>query len=376
MHIAQVIDGLHYGGAQKMQVILAQEMRRRNVKLTVVSLRDKTEGTTTAEELKALGARVVFYPADSLLDLGRIWRIVNFLRREKFDIVHAHLTYANIIGTLTGRLAGIPTIASLRNQSVDSHPIRAGLEAWLLRHWANRVMAVGHATAEAHQARLRGQRIEPIPSAIPVFSPLPPTERAMLRAELTGDVDRPLLISVGRLHQQKGYSDLLNAFAKVHEVHPEAILAIVGGGELYDKLSTQIKALNLADHVLLLGPRNDVPRLLGASDLFVSASHWEGLPVAVLEAMAAGLPIVATNVSDVPRIVAKGTGLLVPAHEPAKLAQAVCTLLDDPVQRQVFGIAAQTHVARNHAPAPWGDKIMTLYNDLVPNQSGLLTRVV
>ena len=375
MHVVQIIDGLHYGGAQKMQVVLAQEMRRRNVKLTIMSLRDETEGTTTAEELRALDAHVVFFPGRRLLDPGRIWRMVRFLKQEQFDIVHAHLTYANILGTLTGRLAGIPTIASLRNESVDSHRVRAGLEAWLLRRWANRVMAVGHATAKAHQNRLEGQQIEPIPSAISIFPPLPQAERAALRTELVGDVDRPLLIAVGRLHPQKGYGDLLDAFVKLRETHPDAFLIIAGGGQLYDELANRIKTLNLEDHVRLLGPRNDVPQLLGASDIFVSASHWEGLPVSVLEAMAAGLPIVATKVSDVPKIVPSGTGLLVPAHESDELAQAMHTLLADPTRRRVFGTAAQTHVARHHAPAPWGDKIMALYNDLLADQSGVLAGV-
>ncbi|MCB0208055.1 MAG: glycosyltransferase [Anaerolineae bacterium] len=375
MHVVQIIDGLHYGGAQKMQVVLAQEMRRRNVKLTVISLRDETEGATTAQELRDLGARVAFFPGNRLFDPGRIWRMVRFLRQESFDIVHAHLTYANILGTLTGRLAGIPTIASLRNESIDSHRVRAGVEAWLLRHWANRVMAVGHATAKAHQARLHGQRIEPIPSAMSLFPPLPPAERNALRTELVGNANRPLLIAVGRLHPQKGYSDLLNAFANLHESHPDAFLVIAGGGQLYDELTNQIKTLKLEGDVRLLGPRNDVPQLLGASDIFVSASHWEGLPVSVLEAMAAGLPIVATKVSDVPKIVPAGTGLLVAAHAPDELARAIHTLLADPTRRQIFGAAAQAHIARHHAPAAWGDKIMAFYNDLLAGQTGVLAGV-
>jgi glycosyltransferase involved in cell wall biosynthesis len=322
-----------------------------------------------------LGARVLYYPAEHLLDVGRLWRIYRFLRREQFDVVHAHLTYANIIGTLTGRLAGIPTIASLRNQSVDQNPIRAGLETWLLRHWADRVMAVGHATAAAHQARLRGQQIDPIPSAVPIFSPLPPPERAALRADLIGQTDRPLLISVGRLHPQKGYDDLFEAFARLHAIHPEVMLVIAGGGELQPALSNQIKARGLENAIRLLGPRNDVPRLLAASDLFVSASHWEGLPVSVLEAMAAGLPVVATEVSDVPRVVTEGTGLLVPPHQPDKLAEAMFTLLENPAQRKAFGAAAQKHIAHNHAPAVWGDKIMALYNSLTPNRSDMFARI-
>ncbi|MGH2524638.1 MAG: glycosyltransferase, partial [Anaerolineales bacterium] len=179
-------------------------------------------------------------------------------------------------------------------------------------------------------------------------------ERAAIRAELAGDPARPLLVAVGRLSHQKGYGDLLTAFATLRQTHPHAALIIAGGGGRHAELSAQIASLHLDHHAWLLGARNDVPRLLAASDIFVSASHWEGLPVAVLEAMAAGLPIVATSVGDVPRVVSAEAGLIVPPHQPDLLAGALRTLLDNPVQRQRLGEAARAYVTRNHSPARCG----------------------
>ena len=116
--------------------------------------------------------------------------------------------------------------------------------------------------------------------------------------------------------------------------------------------------------VILLGVRNDVPRLLAAGDIFVSASHWEGLPVAVLEAMAVGLPVVATSVGDVPDVVVPGTGLIVPPHQPAALATTIRTLLDDPEQGRQLGMAGRAHVVRNYAIEAWADKLLKLYSEL------------
>lgn len=364
MHVAQVIDSLHFGGAQKMQVMLAQAIQEHNVALTVISLRKNFQDTSTPDQLQALGARVVFYSSEGVLNPKRIWHMARFLRQEGVDVVHTHLTYANIVGTLAGRLAGIPVIASLRNSRLEKrfyHPVRYRLETWLLRHWADRVMAVGHATAEAHQERLRGKIIEPVPSAMNLIPPLPDAERAALRTEITGDPSRPLLLAVGRLTYQKGYNYLLTAFADLRQKHPEAALAIAGEGKLYNDLTAQIKTLGLEGHARLLGGRNDVPRLLAASDIFVISSLWEGLPVAVLEAMAAGLPVVATNVSDTPRVVVDGTGLLVPSQDPIRLSQALCSLLDDPELRQSLGRAAQAHIAHNHNPATWVKQILAMY---------------
>ena len=195
MRVAQIIDSLHFGGAQKMQVMLAQAVQEHDVALTVVSLRKNLQDTSTPKELQSLGARVIFYSSEGVLNPRRIWHMARFLRREGIDVVHTHLTYANIVGTLAGRLAGIPVIASLRNSRLEKrfyHPVRYRLETWLLRHLAHRVMAVGHVTAEAHQERLRGTIIEPVPSAMTLIPPLPEAERAALRTEITGgDPSRP-----------------------------------------------------------------------------------------------------------------------------------------------------------------------------------------
>jgi glycosyltransferase involved in cell wall biosynthesis len=117
----------------------------------------------------------------------------------------------------------------------------------------------------------------------------------------------------------------------------------------------------LQHHVRLLGARNDVPQLLSASDVYVSASHWEGLPLTVLEAMAAGLPIVATGVGDVPRVVVAGTGVIVPPRDPSALAKALRNLLAEPERMRVMGQTAQAHIARHFNSTVWLDNLLAVY---------------
>jgi glycosyltransferase involved in cell wall biosynthesis len=363
MYIAQFIDNLSWGGAQKMQITLARAMRERNVRLKVITLRNSPHAPYTAD-LQALGVPVVTFPGHGLKDVARIGRIVRFLHRERFDVLHTHLGYANVIGTLAGRLVGLPVIGSLRSAGFehrDKVPYLWALETWALRYGVQRVMAVGHLVAEVHRERLRGKLIDVIPNAVAIVPPLPEAERNSLRAEMTGDPTRPLLISVGRLSPAKGYPDLLTAFATLRKTHPSAALVIVGGGSLRPELESRIADLSLEGHAILLGPREDVPRLLAASDIYVSSSHWEGLPVSVLEAMGAGLPIVATQVGDIPNVVVAGTGQIVPPHEPMLLARVLGGLLDNPAQRNALGAAARAHILQNHSLSAWADQILALY---------------
>lgn len=370
MRVVQIIDTLYYGGAQTMQVMFASVLRNSpDINLTVVSLRDNIHNTPIPEQLRSLGVEVVFCSARKLWNLQRFWKLVTFLHKENFDVVHTHLPYSNIIGALAGRLTGIPVIASIRNSRDDDwgryYFLRNGLETLVLRFLTSRVMAVGYSTAATHQKRLGRQQIEAVPNAININPPLMDDERIRTRAELVGNPTYPLVISVGRLVQQKGYGDLITAFAIVLKKYPKATLLIAGDGPLQDDLVEKIGTLELNENVKLLGPRNDVPRLLAAGDLFVSSSHWEGLSVAILEAMAAGLPVVATNVSDTPRIVVEDVGLIVPPCSPKLLAEAINFFLEDPTRRQTYGSAARTFISDNHNPEAWAKKIISLYTSVL-----------
>lgn len=373
MRIAHIIDSLAWGGAQKLLVTFAEATRQRDISLTIIVLDSSNKGAPFSADLEKLGIRIVTFHAQHLLNLTRFYKLLRFLVREQFDLVHSHLNYANILGPLACTFTNTPAVATLHNMRVgiESHP-RKKVERWMLQKLTDRLIVVGQQVAVARQPQFPGKILHVVPNAVTPIPPLPESERLALRTELIGDAARPLLISVGRLTAQKGVDDLLMAFAQVCQGHPQTALIIVGDGSIIGDLNLQIKTLRLENNAWLLGGRSDVPRLLAASDLYVSASHWEGLPVAMLEAMSAGLPVTATGVGDVPVVLTPRSGITVPPNKPVQLAQAISDLLDNQEQLPVMGAAAREHVTLHYSPAVWVDRLLSLYQEVLPPGSAAL----
>ena len=367
MHIVQIIDTVRFGGAQKMQLTLAEAIQGYGVEMSLISLENNVQESHFPAQLTALGVKVHYFPANNLLNLKRIRQMSLFLKQNQVDLVHTHLTYANIVGILAARLAGIPVIASFRNASIDSNTVRAFLETMLMRYGAAERMAVGHATAAAHKERMRGCSIVPIPNAVSLIAPMSPANRIALRKKLVQDAKRPLAIAVGRLMPQKGYFDLIAAFDLVRKTHPDAALLIVGEGFLREQMMAEIQTRQLQNHLFMLGSRTDVPHLLAAADLYISSSHWEGLSNALLEAMAAGLTVVATCVNDTPNVVIPEAGILVEPKQSTELAEAISHYLSNPEQRQKAGNAGRNHIAKEFNPAIWVQKMLQLYHSVLPD---------
>lgn len=357
-----------------MQVFLAEQLNAHDVELTVVSM-NTSNGSPLPEYLRQRGARVVVFPFPKFLSVRSFFRLLGFVRREKFNLIHTHLTYANIFGTVIGRLTGTPVIASLRTAGYDPRyhrPLRQFIETVVVKYGARRIMANGHAVAELGRKRFAPREMDVLVNAIDLPSPLADGERAALRRELVGDPARPIVISVGRLDLPKGFPDLIRSFLAVREAHPRAALVIAGDGPMSGDLDALVEELHLQDAVFLLGQRDDVPRLLAAGDLYVSSSHWEGLPVSILEAMACGLPILATAVGDIPHVVVPEAGVLVPPHQPEQMAEEIVALLSNPGQLETMGAAARMHIQRNYSPGIWVHKLLSLYASVYPPAAVLL----
>ncbi|HYF16762.1 MAG TPA: glycosyltransferase [Ramlibacter sp.] len=361
--IAHLIDTLSWGGAQKLLVTFAEAARPHGIVPTVISLRPRNDSPFW-DELAALGVPVVTLPFRRILEPALLLRLASLLRRERFDVLHTHLTQANVIGSILGPLTGTPVVASIHNTVTRVrrfHALRELTETSLLRLSAQRMIAVGHVVAEAQGRRLGTAKLVTIPNAVSLVPPLPAAERRAVRTALVGDPERPLLISVGRLTAQKGYGDLLAAFAQARERHPQAALVVAGRGDQQAELQARLEGLGLQGQAYLLGARTDVPQLLAASDLYVSASHWEGLPIAVLEAMSAGLPVVATRVGDIPHVVPESAGVVVEPRQPEQLAAAISALLDDPARLRACGAGARAHILKVYSAERWLQQLLELY---------------
>ncbi len=367
LNVVQMIDSLGAGGAEKMVLLLARKSAQAGIPFSVISLSGDEE-TDIAREIRGVNGRVFHFPAGKMLDVKRILSIGNLLRQEKFDLVQTYLTYSNIVGSLAGILSGVPVICSLRN--VDeapeySHPGRRFIETLCLNLFAARVMGNGYAIAKAHSKRVITRAIDVIPNATMVPDPISSDERNALRSKMAGDISRPLVISVGRLIHQKGYPELISSIAFVREKIPAVILLIAGEGAGRENLEHQIERMDLVNNVKLLGYRNDIQRLLQACDVFVSASLFEGMSVAILEAMAAGLPVIATDVGDASRVIVENTGIVVPTRQPACLAESITSILMDRETGVRMGAAGRARVLDHYSPDAWFIHIYDLYEKTI-----------
>lgn len=363
MNVVTIIDSLAMGGAQKLLVTYARN-RSERVALAVVTLSERNDESVMAA-LRRAGVTIHTVSGSHLLSPSRVLRLVRLLRTSGAEVVHTHLTYANILGTWSARLAGVPNVFStLHTAGRDQrhyHPLRNWLETLALRHSSIRVLAVGGSVAEVHASRLGAERVEVVTNPVEVLPQVSPQERGRRRNDLLLGNDRFVIMSVGRLSPPKGYDVLLPAMDQLRRSQPGVQLVIVGEGVLREDLEEQIRLRDLGNHVLLLGQRDDVHDLLAAADIFVSSSHWEGLSIATLEAMASGITVVATEVGETPQLLAKGRGLLVPPGSSDALARALLRAVEEPQLRASLGAAARTYVQSEHDAAHWVERIEGLY---------------
>jgi glycosyltransferase involved in cell wall biosynthesis len=230
-----------------------------------------------------------------------------------------------------------------------------------------RLVAVSHDLASflAHRMRLDRSALTVVHNGVPVpvREARNQRERSVLRSALGLPREGSLLVAVGNLYAVKDHATLLRALARLDDAH----LAIAGRGEEEEPLRALARDLDLADRLHLLGLRDDVDRLLAAADVFVQPSRSEGLPLALLEAMAAGLPVVATRVGGLPEAVVPGEcGELVPAADPEALAVVLRSLLADPKRAAELGGAARRRVCNRFSVDAMVDAYRALYAQARP----------
>jgi glycosyltransferase involved in cell wall biosynthesis len=294
------------------------------------------------------------------------WRFRKMLRREKIDLLHTHEFEMNAYGAAAAISCGVPSVATLHGSvaGVDGKHL---LAYRALGKFGQRMVAVSRDLESTLSDRLGGRHhsIQVIHNGTNV----PPQEsqlerdrqRVLARAEIGIPVGGSLIVAIGNLYLVKDHATLLRAAAQI----PSARVAIAGRGEEEGPLKSLAEQLGISDRIHLLGLRDDVPRVLKAADIFAQPSLSEGLPLAILEAMASHLPIVATNVGGVGEAVAVGeTGYLVPVGSPNKLAAALKRLIDDPGQRQALGEAGYARALDEFSVATMTNRYLKLYREM------------
>lgn len=342
-HVVHVIDELPSHGAERLIVDLLRHASP-DFRYSVLCI---VRGGPLAEEVAAAGHAVEVLGRPVGAHPGTLFALMRWFRRHRVDVVHTHLHAADSYGRLAARLCGVRACFSTRHSTLPWQGRVRPLVARVLGRLSWRVIACGEEVSAAliHGDRVPAHRVAVIPNGIDLRRLAGGHGSAHggdLRAELGVPPSALLLGTLCRLHPQKGHADLLAALTALRTQHPGFVCLLVGDGELRPQIESEVDRLGLREHVRLLGQRADVPRLLAALDAFVLPSHAEGLPIALLEAMAMSLPCVSTAVGSVPSVITDGVdGLLVPAGQPARLAEAMAWLAADPLLRQRLGQAAR-----------------------------------
>ncbi|MBI4611288.1 MAG: glycosyltransferase family 4 protein [Candidatus Rokubacteria bacterium] len=330
-------------------------------------LRGKVEMTEVGELVRHISP---------LKDLVALVKICRLIRRGRFDIVHTHSSKAGILGRVAARLAGVPHLVHTPHGHVFTGYAGRMLTRLfiLLERWAatftDRIIGLTEQEIRDHLALKIGKpgQFVSIPSGVDIErfgTESLRSRRSGIRASLGVPDDAFLIGSVGRLEPVKGHIHLLEAFVRLAPRFPALSLALVGDGELTAALRSLAQRWGVADRVLFLGWRDDPSVLLHAFDLFVLPSLNEGMGRALVEAMAAGLPIVASRTGGIPDILGDGeAGLLVEAGSAAALVRGIEVLLLDPALRLRLASAGSKRAA-GYSVGVMLERIEDLYRGLL-----------
>ena len=351
------------GGAERLAAVVAMKLDPARFESVLCASR-KTDEPLLDRELDEAGIGVLALGRRSTLDL-LAWRPLVSLLRDGVDVVHAHMFGSNVWGTVLGRLSGVPVVVAHEHTwSFQGRPLRRFLDRELVARWADVFVAV---SGEDRRKMIEVEGVDPakirlIPNGIPS-----PANGAVadVRAELGIEPGAPVLGVVCELRAQKALEVLFEAAALLLPEFPSLKVLVAGDGPERARLEEAALRLGVADTVLFLGIRRDVPAVLAAVDVAVLSSDYEGSPLSVMEYMAAAKPVVSTRVGGVPELLAEDVhGLLVQPRDPEALAEAVARLLRDPALAKRLGAEGRQRQQREFSLEAMVHRIEDLYEEL------------
>ncbi|MCK4413482.1 MAG: glycosyltransferase [Candidatus Eisenbacteria sp.] len=362
--VIHLIKATGIAGAERHLLDLLPELRARECDarlLVLVEPREPLPGFLDAAHERGVPAESLVIRGDC--DVGLWARLVRHFRRERPTIVHTHLIHADFHGIPAARHARVPTVVTTRH---DGNDFRRRLPIRIVNRWLWRRVDAGIAASHALQRFSRdveGARV-PIRVIHHGIAAIPPEDPGAVRAALGLARDALVVGIVSRLTEQKGVADGIDAFAAVASSNPQASLLIAGDGPARRSLERHAEALGPRARVRFLGWRTDSRAVIAALDLLIAPSLREGFGLGVLEAMARGVPVLATRVGGIPEIVIDGeTGLLVPPADPRALAGGLGRLLADPALRTQLGAAGLDRARGYFSLERMADQTLAVYDE-------------
>ena len=381
IRVLRVIARLNVGGPALHTTLLTDRLDPRRYDARLVSgMEAPGEGNYLALHGRTCGDRITVLPSlgrevRGAADVDALVRLIRLMRRVRPHVVHTHTAKAGTLGRVAARLARVPVVVHTYHGHVlrgyfsrDRTRIFAGVERTLAR-WTDCLLAVSETVRPELLALGVGAperfRVVPLGLDLTRFERVD-AERGALLGELGLPAETPMVTIVARLVPIKAHEVFLRAARLVLETHPTSRFLVVGDGERRAALEVLTAELGLGAYVRFLGWRRDLERIYADSTVVALTSRNEGSPVSLIEAMAAGRPVVATRVGGVPDLVADGvTGRLVPPDDPAALADALAALLRDPERRRALGAAGRARVVPAFAAARLVEDVDALYTELL-----------
>lgn len=368
-----MIDGLTFGGAETLLRDLASGLEDRGYRITVGY---STPGPFV-QELADKNLKLVRVSRFGLVDPFFMMKMIKLWRSDPPQVVHTHLFKSDFHGRLAARLAGVPVVVStLHNNDTWANNSIMGHLYGATATWTDRLIAVSPEVKEFHHTKtgVPAGKILVINNGVNVSAFSGYAEQAKkIRAEFDIPETAPLFGIIGRLKPQKNVAMFLRAAAEIIKLQPDARFLIVGDGPLQADLELQVKSQGISSSVIFAGMRKDVPAILNALDVLVLSSLWEGLPVILLEAMAASLPVVSTAVDGVVGVVQPDvTTLLVSTSDHMALANACLRLAHDKDMREKMGQAGFQRVSKYYSLDHMIDQVSGLYMELLKEKGIVL----
>ncbi len=368
-HVAHILSSFDMGGQERVALDLASSQVRAGYRVTAVSLSPPPDGPLAAEfHAAGVGVDRVARPRPGV-DPVLVLRLGRWLRRNRVDLAHTHNRMALIYGAPAARLAGAAVVHTKHgNNPKGGTRLAAGR---LAARFVHAFVAVSPETAAFARRRheVDERRLSVIPNGVDLarFHP-EPAARERVRAELGIDAGVWVVGTVGRIAAEKNQELLLRAVAPL--LGPSTLVVVAGDGPLLPALSELAGQLGVSAFARFLGARRDVPDVLNALDAFVLSSSTEGLPLVIPEAMATGLPVVATSVGGIPTVIDEGqTGFLVPAGDETALRDRVARLRGDPDLARACGSRARSAAVARYSAERMQRDYIALYERILSRRS-------
>ncbi len=337
LRVMQITHDLALGGLQQVVVNLCRAIDREKFDVSVLCLRDFGQ---FVPEIEKLGIRVYcLEQKESGTDYFSFLKVAKILKREKIDIIHTHNTQPFVDGTIASLMSSIKTVVHTDHARDFPDKKRYMFAEWLMSKFVYKVVGVSEHTTQnlIEYEKISKGKVLTILNGVDESTYNIAIDKEKKRKELGINRDG-LIIGLGvRLSEQKGVAYLIDAMPEVIKVYPDITLVVAGSGEIENELKRKVYDLGLTTNILFPGARTDIHELLKLFDLYILPSLWEGLPMTILEAMAAGCPIIATNVGGNGMAIENGfNGSLIEKENSKLLAYEILKLLKDKKLREMY----------------------------------------